>query len=577
MSLNTSFQNILEKLRSRIQIIGLILLAGALTWFVVVPLVMVIWGAFRNVPPGVAGSFTLNNFIKAYQSERLLNAIKNSVVFGLGASSISFAGGTFLAWVTERTDAPFRKVIYSLVLLPIIVPSILFATSWLFLLNPKIGILNKLAMQWFGFSEPIFNGYGMWGMIWAQGVDHYGLPFLLMAAAFRSMDPSLEEAAEASGAGLLMILRTVTLPLLLPAVLATLLICFIRCIETFEVAAVLGIPAGISVFATEVWLAIARTRPPDFNLSATFAMGFMLVTVVGIYLYHRATRMSEKYVTVTGKGYRPTRIKLGVWRIPIGLFCLLLLSVCIVLPVFVFVWTSLMPFYAVPSWKAFSRITLDNYRYVLTLSTTLEVFFNNIVVGFAAASAGVIFAAIISWTVVRTRIPGRKFLDVIAFAPIAVPGTVMGIALLWLYLTVPIPIYGTLWILIVGFMSKYMTYAVRATHAALTQIHPELEEASKACGASWFRTFTRVTLPLMTPGLLIGFLFILSLSFRVLGLPIMISHVSTRMFPSFIYDLYADGGYEALSALGVLIMLFLLIIAGISKFISNRFGVQEAE
>jgi len=267
------FEGFFGKRQLDSQIIGIGLLSAVLAWLVAVPLGMVIWGSFRNAPPGVSGGYTLDNFLRAFRSAGLLSAMWNSTVFAGGSTLLSAAGGTFLAWVTERTDAPFKKVISGCVLFPLLIPGVLFATSWLFLLNPSIGILNKLATLWFGTEGPIFNGYSMGAMIWAHGVGHFGLPFLLMAAAFRSMDPSLEEAAKTAGAGVLMTLRTVTLPLLLPAVLAMLLISFIRSIETFDVPAVMGIPAGISVFATEVWLAIARARPPDCNLSATCAMG----------------------------------------------------------------------------------------------------------------------------------------------------------------------------------------------------------------------------------------------------------------------------------------------------------------
>lgn len=562
------------RVRSELLIVaGLIAVVG---WLVAIPLAMVVWGTFRDAAPGLPGSFTLNNFVRAYFNVGLLQAIQNSLIFAGGASLISFAGGTFLAWVTERTDAPFRRIIYALVLVPVIVPGILFATSWLFLLNPTIGALNKFASYCCGLETPIFNGYSMGGMIWAEGVDNFSLPFLLMAAAFRSMDPSLEEAAQTAGAGVWTTMRTVTLPVLLPAVLATLLISFIRALESFEAPAIMGIPAGISVFATEVWLAVSRTRPADFNLSATFAMGYLLVTVVGVYLYHRATKMSERYVTVTGKGYRPTRFKLGYWRWPVVLFSLLLLGVAILLPLFILIWTSLLPFYMIPSWQALSLVSLQNYRDVLVLDSAYEAFVNTLIVGCSAAAIGSLLSAVIGWVVIRTRLPGRRLLDVLAFAPIAIPGTVMGIALLWLYLTLPIPIYGTLWILLFGFLGKYMTFAVRSTYASLTQIHKELEEASTSCGAPWLKTFVRVTLPLMAPGLLIGFLFILSLSFRVLGLPVMISHVNTRMMPSFIFSLYDEGKYEVLSALGVLIMLFLLAIAALSRYVSKKFGVQES-
>jgi iron(III) transport system permease protein len=564
-----------QRWRGRSEILVISGLIAAVGWLVAVPLGMVVWGSFRSAAPGLPGELTFDNFVRAYHNVRLIQAIGNSLTFAAGASIISFVGGTFLAWVTERTDAPLRRVLYALVLVPVIVPGILFASSWLFLLNPTVGVLNKLAAYCCGLETPIVNGYSMAGMIWAQGVDNFSLPFLLMAAAFRSMDPSLEEAAQVSGAGVWNTMRTVTLPVLLPSVLATLLISFIRALESFEVPAVMGIPAGISVFATEVWLALSRRRPPDFNLSATFAMGYFLLTIIGVFLYHHATKRSERYVTVTGKGYRPNRIKTGVWRWPITLLSLLLLGVAILLPLFILIWTSLMPFYMTPSWQALSLVSLQNYRDVFALDTAYEAFVNNLIVGCSAAAIGVMLSAAIAWVVLRTRLPGRRVLDILAFSPIAIPGTVMGIALLWLYLTVPIPIYGTLWILLVGFVGKYMTFAVRSSYASLTQIHRELEEASTSCGAPWARTFTRVTLPLMAPGLLIGFLFILSLSFRVLSLPVMLSHVNTRMLPSFIFDLYDQGKYEVLSALGVLIMIFLLMIAALSRYVSARYGVQQ--
>lgn len=559
------------------QFFGVGVLSAVLIWLVIVPLTMVFWGSFRTGPPGVPGGYTITNYIRAFKNASLLNSCKNTLIFAIGASLISFAGGTFLAWITERTDMPFRKGIYAIVLFPIVCPAVLFATSWLFLLNPTIGIINKAAILWLGFEKPIVNSYSMGAMIWTQGVDTFSLPFLLMAAAFRQMDPSLEEAAQAAGASLMRTVRTVTLPLLVPSALASILITFVRSIETFEVPAVMGIPAGISMFATEVWMAISRTKPADFNLAATFATGYLFVCIGGLYLYHKATGMSEKYVTVTGKGYRPTRIKLGAWRWPTAFICFILLSVTTLLPVLVFIWTSLMPYYSVPSWDAVSRITLKNYRYILSLRSTYEALYNNILVGVASAGAGVLLASIISWVVIRTRLRGRHLLDMFSFAPIAVPGTVMGLALLWLYLTVPIPIYGTLWILIVAFVSKYMTYAVRSTHSSLVQIHPELEEASSATGASWVYTFTRVTLPLIVPGLLIGFLFIFSLCFRVLGLPIMLSHTNTRLMPMLIFDLYQNGGYEWLCALGVLMMLLLVTLSAISWFVSKKFGIREAE
>ena len=555
------------------QSIGVGFLTLLLIWLIMVPLAVVIWGAFRDGQPGQAGEYTLIKFVAAYQGT-LIQTIGNTLVFALGSAFLCLAIGTFLAWVTERTDAPWRPLIYAISLFPLIAPGVLMASAWVLVLHPKIGIINVAAQSFFGIDGIVFNGYSMAGMIWAQAMDQVSLPFLLMAAAFRSMDPSLEEASAVAGARLGTTMRTVTMPLLLPALLAVFLLVFVRAIESFDVPAVLGVPAGIPVFATQVFLAVWDV-PQDYNVASAFGVGYLLISLFLLYLYHRATRMSERYVTVTGKAFRPRRMQLGRWRWPLSLSSLLLLTLGVGLPVFVFLWTSFVKFYQIPSIAQLAHFSLDNYRAIFELPNTAQSIYNTLLVGILSSLIIVLLAAIISWIVIRSRIAGRKFLDFLSFSPIAIPGTVMGLALLWLYLVVPIPIYATIWILIVAFIGKYITVAVRSTHASLQQISVELEEVSTVSGASWTRTFRSVVLPLMAPGLVVAFIYSLSLTFKVLSIPILLGSVDTKLMSVMIYNLYEDGQYPMLSALGVILLLIVLSLSVIGAYIGKRFGVKQ--
>ncbi|MGH7824739.1 MAG: ABC transporter permease [Candidatus Binatia bacterium] len=555
------------------QTIGMGFLTLLLIWLIMVPLAVVIWGAFRDGQPGQAGAYTLMKFVEAYQGT-LLQTIGNTMIFALGAAFLCLVLGTFLAWVTERTDAPLRPFIYAISLFPLIAPGVLMASAWVLVLHPTIGIVNVAAQSWFGIDGTVFNGYSMAGMIWAQAMDQISLPFLLMAAAFRSMDPSLEEASAVAGARLGTTVRTVTLPLLLPAVLAVFLLVFVRAIESFDVPAVLGVPAGIPVFATQVFLAVWDV-PQDYNVASAFGVGYLLISLLLLYFYHRATRMSERYVTVTGKAFRPRRMQLGRWRWPFSFLSLLLLTLGVGLPVFVFMWTSFVKFYQIPSLSQLAHFSLDNYRAIFELPHTAQSIYNTLLVGILSSLIIVLLAAVISWIVIRSRMRGRKFLDFLSFSPIAIPGTVMGLALLWLYLVVPIPIYATIWILIVAFVGKYITVAVRSTHASLQQISVELEEVSTVSGAWWGRTFRSVVLPLMAPGLVVAFIYSLSLTFKVLSMPILLGSVDTKLMSVMIYNLYEDGQYPMLSALGVILLMIVLSLALAGAYIGRRFGVKQ--
>ncbi|MGH7824360.1 MAG: ABC transporter permease [Candidatus Binatia bacterium] len=544
-------------------------------YLTVIPISVMVLGSFQSGLPGTWTPATLENYVRAFSEPSLYSAIFNALIYSIGAGLISFSLGTFLAWLTERTDLPFKGLIYGSVLGAMMIPGVLFTISWILLLAPRAGLINVWLMHLFGLSEPPFDPYGMLGMIFVSGIDDFYTPFLFMAAAFRSMDPALEEASATSGAGNVRTFFVITLRLMLPAALAVSLLIFIRGIEDFEVPALLGIPAGIHVLSTEIFLTVRRP-PTDFNLAATVSMFYLLVALGGLYLYFKSTRMSEKFAVITGKGFRPSITRLGKWRVPAVISALVLIAMTVYLPMAVLAWTSLLPWYSQPSWSMVNLLTLKNYRWLITDELILSAFLNNLIVGLSAAFLVTLFGAVIAWIVIRTRLPGRRFLDSLAFSATAYPSMVLGLALIWFYLTVPIPIYGTLWILILAYITKRLPTSVRICSAVITQIRSELEEASEICGAGFLKTFGRVVLPLLVPGLFVSFVSALTITFKALSLPVLLGHAGSELVPLLIFDLFESGRYAEVSALGCVTITAVTILTLAFRGISQRFGLGSA-
>ena len=556
----------------RLFLIAITLLVIYLT---VIPLGVMILGSFQTGLPGTWSPATLDNYIRAFSQPSLYRAIFNSVTYSLGAGVLSFSLGTFMAWLTERTDVPFKGVIYGSVLGAMMIPGVLFTISWILLLAPNAGLINVWLVSLFNLTAPPFDPYNLWGMIFISGIDDFYTPFLFMAAAFRSMDPALEEASTSSGAGNLKTFFAITMRLMLPAALAVSLLIFIRGIEDFEIPALLGIPAGIYVLSTEIYLTVRRP-PTDFNLAATISMFYLLVAMMGLYFYFKSTQMSEKFAVITGKGFRPSVTRLGKWRVPASLFALLLITMTVYLPLAVLAWTSLLPWYAPPSWNLTKLLTLKNYRWLISDDLILSAFLNNLVVGISAAFLVTLFSAVIAWIVLRTQVPGRRILDGLAFSATAYPSMVLGLALIWFYLSVPIPVYGTLWILIIAYLTKRLPSSVRICSAVMSQIRKELEEASAICGAGFRKTFRRVVLPLLLPGLFVSFVSTLTITFKALSLPVLLGHSGSELVPLLIFDLFESGRYAEVAALGCITITVVTVLTLSFRQLTQRLGLGTA-
>ena len=473
-----------------------------------IPLVMLLYGSIRSAPIGEPGAtYTLQNYVKAYFDREFYLLFWNSLKYAFGTCAISFLIGTYLAWINERTNTPLKKVFVVMALIPFIIPGILSTIAWILLLSPKIGLINLVVKAALGLEAAPFNIYSMGGMVWAEAIHLYPLVFLLMSASFRNMDTSLEEAALTAGSSTFTTFRTVTLPLMRPAMFGVLLVMFIRGIEAFEVPALVGVPAKISVFTTKIFLAIHQF-PSDFGLAGAYAVTLLLISATGVLIYQRVTRKEERFATVTGKGYRPRVIDLGPWKYATCATAFFIFLLAVIFPVFILLWSSFIPYYGIPSMELVAKLTLANYQYVLTYPLALTAFKNSIYLSVGSATLVMLLTSVIAWITVKSKLPGRVFLDNMTFIPIAMPGIVLGVSLIWVYLTLPIPIYGTIWVLLLAYITKFMPYGIRASSASMIQINKELEEASLASGGTWLQTFTKIILPLLMPGFVAGWIYI---------------------------------------------------------------------
>ncbi len=547
--------------------------AGILVYLAVLPLIMLVMGSFQAEVAPREFVYTLKNYQTAYASEYTYSTFMNSLIFASGSAALGFVLGTLLAWLTERTNTPLRAIFVPLAVVPLILPGVLESIAWIFLLSPKFGYLNVWLMKLFGLQSPPFNVFSLPGMIWVHSVGQVPLAFLMMVAAFKSMDPSLEESAMMSGAGTWQTFRRVTLRLLVPTAGSVLLILFVRTLESFETPALIGIPARIYVYTSEIYLAF-NEYPPDYGRGGALAVGLLVLSAVGVWLYTRATKEGKKFQTVTGKAFRPRQFDLGPLRWFGFGFLLAYFLFVVLLPFLVLFWASFLPFFAAPSWDAVQKLSLDNYRYLNGFRPFWEAMKNSIILATLTATVAMVLTSLVAWIVYKSRLPGSWLLDFLAFVPITIPGIVMGMALILLYVAFPIPIYGTIWVLLIAYVTRFIPYGMRSASGSILQIHSELEEAAAASGASWWESFRRVTLPLLRPGFAAGWIYICIVSFREFSTSVLLATGDSRVLSILLFTMFEQGQVTVVAAIGVLMIATLLSIVGLFYKITGRIGLQ---
>lgn len=546
------------------------LLAAA--WFVLIPLAGLLYTAFTEDTGSGPGAFSLANFSEAYTDSHILRLLANSAIYAAGTALLTLVMGGGIAWVVERTDAPGRAIFHGLALLALAIPGLLTTMAWMLTLSPNIGWVNGVLQRAFGFRTAPFDIYSMPGMIWALASHAFPLAYLLLAPALRVLDSRMEEAGIVAGARFRQVALRITLPILRPALLSTLLLLFVGGLASFEVPRLIGKPAHIYVLTTAIQDATTQT-PPEFGTASALGMALLGVCVISVLLYRQATRHAEAYATISGKGYVPNRLPLGAWRWPVTAAAGLLFLIALGLPLLTLAWQSCFAGLALPFLPATAPANLANYRFVFRYPIFLEAVRTSVIVGALAASAVIGLSLVMAWISQRSQNRLRWIVDALAFAPIAIPSVIVGASVLFAYLLLPIPVYDTIWILLFAYIALYLPYGMRFAVSGLTQIHRELEEAAEIAGASMPQIFRRILLPILAPVLLSGWLYVFVLSIRELGASIFLVGPGTHVLSTITLTMWEEGdSYGAVCALSIIQIIPLVAIVAALRWIESLFA-----
>lgn len=553
-----------------------LVLAGCallVAYLAVAPVGTMVWASLQSnfLGPG-ASHWTLANFVDTFTSTGFGALVAHSFAYAGATAVVSTVLGFGLAWLVTRTNTPARGFAQVAALVPLIIPGILNTVAWGLLFSPGTGPLNHLLSA---VGLPPFNVYSLAGMVFIQSIHVTPIAFLMGVAAFLSMDASLEEAAAASGAGRLRVFRSITLRLIRPALASAALLMFTQTISTFEVPELIGVPGRYYVFVSKIYDAL-QSFPPDYGSVGVIGVFVLAIAAAGLVWAQRLSRKSGAG-TVTGKGFRPRRVDLGRGRW-LGLaFILGFFVVAVVLPLAMLLWSSLLSTYQSPSLDALRSLTLANYRSIWSTPQLLSSIENSVITSVVSGLIVTALATFVAYITVKTRLRGRALLDGLATVPIAVPSLLMGVGILYWYLVVPLPyhFYGTLTILIAAFVTIALPYGMRYLSPGFAQISDELEEAATASGASWLQTFRHVYVPLLMPSLLAAFLYTVIVAFREISAAIFLYTSNTTVLSVQIYDLWSNGDYPVVAALGIVMVLFLAVAVALVRLVGGRIGLAR--
>jgi iron(III) transport system permease protein len=539
--------------------------AGIIILLVAVPLTTLVVASVRasslTLPFDPAARFRMDNFRKVATDDQLPSLARNTALFVAGTLAIGIAISVALAWVVERTDIPFRNLIFALVIAPIGMPELVSGIAWSLLLAKKEGFVNTVVRPLLGMEGGAgpFNINSVAGMVFVEALIIVPFSFLLITPVFRSMDPALEEAAATAGAGPWGRLRRIVLPLLWPSLVAVVIYQFVTVVQAFDVPVVIGLNVGIHVFSTRVYEALQPTSGiPDYGIASVYSLLLLAISLLPMLWYYRLLRKSDKYTTVTGKGFRPRRQPLGRWRYPVYGFVGLYLLVAFVLPASIMIWMSVQPYYATPSLDSLQRVTLDSYRALFSGSGLGDVLRNTLVLGVVSATGITLLALVHAWMLVRTRTRTSRVVDSLAFITHGIPGVVVGVSLLFGGLTIGrllhLPLYGRVTILVIGMLIVTLGFATRILVAAVSRLHPELEEAAYVCKASWFQTMRLVVGKLLMPAILNTWVLAFVFSITNLTLTVVLGTNSNRVLAVNLFTFWNFGQTSQAAAIAVLLM-----------------------
>lgn len=542
----------------------LIVTVGFLT---VCPVLMLAAGSFSS-GFGTFENFTLAKYVAAYADPEMPAMLWNTVLFTIGSALLATALAFFLAYLNTRTNLPWKFLFGIISIVPMMIPHILFAASWVLLLNPSNGILNRLLMEILGLQSSPFNIYSLPGMILVEGLLDLPIAYLIIAPAMSAFDVSLEESSRVCGASSLRTLARVTLPVLRPATLAAVILVIVRSLASFAVPSIIGMPGRIYVLASHIYRIVATGFAADYGRAAAVGMSALGASIGLICVYRYLTAEGERFVTISSRGFKPAVIDLKQWRTPLFTVVGVLSFVLIVLPVLVLCYTSLTPYVMAPSFRAFSLMSWRHWVQVLHDPISLLSLRNSIILGLSGATLGIILSIFVAYAIVKVRTASAGILESLSFLSFSFPGIVIGVGFMLFF--VRTPLYGTLWALLIGYIATYLPYGIKPLSSAFIQIHSHLEESSRVCGASPFRTLRRIVIPLLIPGIVSGWILMATMFVRELTLSVVLSRPGTEVLAVQILRFAEDGLWGRLSALGIIMILISSTLVLLASLIGRK-------
>jgi iron(III) transport system permease protein len=530
---------------------------------IITPVLVVLWRSFTSGKLGFTVGLNVTNYLRVFGDKDILAMLGNSVWYAGGSALLGTGLGAFLAWVVARTNTPGKALVELLPLYPILMPPIMKNIAWILLLAPRSGILNGMLQQFFGVETPVFNAFTMAGMIWVFGLACVPLGYLFLLPVFLSFDPSLEESAYIAGAKPVRTMLKITFPLAIPAFTSALVLNFLRGLRSFETPVLQGTPGNIKVFVSRVYDSMAL----EFNtgLATAYSVVLVVLSIVTLYFYIRATRFSERYATITGKGYRVKVIDIGLWKYLTFASVLLYFFVGIVVPFVVLIVVSMIPYFDYDTFMHFPfNAVLKNYHTVLNHPSFMGGLYNSLVLSVSIAVVTVFTGIVMAFTIHRTKAAGTKVFEFIGTLPLAFPPLVLSVGLLIIFIGTPL--YNSLWALGLGLFVAYFPYAFRNASGAIVNIHKELDEAAWVHGAKWRHVFFKITLPILKPSVGGALFYIFIEAIRNVDVAVLLTAPGMEYGPVTLFEYFRVGQWAEAAAGGVIYLIILIVAVSVAKF-----------
>jgi len=540
-------------------------------FLVLTPLLLLLVGSFQLARPGEAPVYGFAGWRRAFSDPSILQALWNTVSLAVVRQSIALVIGVLLAWLIARTDLPWKKGLEFMFWISFFLPPLPVALGWILLLDGKFGLLNQWLQSLSIVNGPIFNIYSYWGIVWVHMTTSLGVKVLLLAPAFRNLDASLEESARSCGANPVVTLIRIVVPLMMPAILVSTVLGLIRSMEAFEIELLLGVPINLFVYSTKIRDLVAY-EPPEYAPATALGSIFLLLLLLMVAL-QRSYLGQRLYRTVTGRGFSTNPTSLGRWRWPIFSAVSLVAFAVTVVPLVVLLMGTFMRafgYFNIPRpW------TIENWQRVLADPSLIKSLWNTLIVGLGTAVSGAAFYALIAYVIVRRQFKGKAVLDFISWLPWAIPGILMGLALLWTVFETKVLLflYGSVYLLIIALFIKSMPFGVQIVKSVLVQLGPELEEAARISGGSWLQCYRRVLIPLLTPTfIVVGLLGFISAA-RDISTIVLLGSSQSRTMALLALDYAFGGQFERGAVVAFLTSLVVIVVALIAHVVGSKVGI----